>query len=156
MMGRGRVESIQVSDGGVPKQPVARATVTFAGLTGDRQEDLRYHGGPERAVSLFSLERIRTLEAEGHPIGMGSTGENLTLSGLDWGAVHPGVLLLAGSVRLLVTAYASPCKKIGPSFSDGDSRRIAEVLHPGWSRVYARVLQEGEVRVGDAVRLLAE
>jgi len=53
MTARGRVESSQVSDGGV-LQGVARAGVTSAGLTGDRQQDPRAHGGPERAVSLLS------------------------------------------------------------------------------------------------------
>jgi len=27
-------------------------------------------------------------------------------------------------------------------------------VHPGWSRLYARVLKEGEVRLGDSVRVI--
>ena len=38
-----------------------------------------FHGGPERALCLFSLERILELQAEGHPIFPGAAGENITI-----------------------------------------------------------------------------
>jgi MOSC domain-containing protein YiiM len=47
----GRVESINASRGGVPKQSMSEALITEAGLDGDRQRDLRFHGGPDRASS---------------------------------------------------------------------------------------------------------
>lgn len=34
--------------------------------------------------------------------------------------------------------------------------RVAEKVNPGWSRVYARVLREGVIHVGDAARMLSE
>lgn len=150
----GRVASINVSSGGVPKSPVAEASITPAGVAGDRQRDQRYHGGPDRAVSLYSLEAIEALRREGHPIGVGTTGENLTVSGLDWSAVAPGAELRVGPVRLQVTAYASPCEKIAGSFAAGRSTRISQKLYPGWSRVYTRVLEGGVVRVDDPVELV--
>ncbi len=152
-MSAGRLFSIQISDGGVPKEPVDEARISAAGLAGDRQRDLRYHGGPDRAVSLFSLDRIEALRREGHPIAPGSTGENLTLTGLDWDAVRPGAELRVGPVRLAVTAFAAPCENVAPSFAGGDLTRISQKLHPGWSRVYARVLEGGLVRPGDPVVL---
>ena len=154
-MRAGRVESINVSAGGVPKRPVAEAEVGPGGLAGDRQRDLEHHGGPERAVSLFSAELLEALAAEGHPIAAGTTGENLTVSGLAWSEVVPGAELRVGPVRLLVTSWASPCRNIAGSFADGRSSRLSQRLHPGWSRVYARVLAGGPVRVGDPVRLAA-
>jgi MOSC domain-containing protein YiiM len=42
-----------------------------------------------------------------------------------------------------------PCKTIKASFIDGKFIRIAQKLHPGWSRVYARVLSEGQIHFGD-------
>lgn len=148
----GRLESINVSAaGGVPKRPVPRAAIGAGGVEGDRQRDRRHHGGPERAVSLFSAEVIAALGAEGHPIAPGTTGENLTVSGVPWREVVPGAELRVGPVRLVVTSYTVPCGKIAASFSDGDSERISQELHPGWSRVYARVLEPGSVRVGDPV-----
>ena len=74
----GRIFQLNCSDGGVPKLGVREAVVTETGLACDRQRDLRYHGGPERAVCLYALERILELQNEGHPIFPGSAGENVT------------------------------------------------------------------------------
>lgn len=147
----GVIVSINVSRGGVPKLPVPVASVSPAGLDGDGQRDRRHHGGPDRALCLFSMERIEALQREGHAIAPGTTGENLTIRGLDWDTVTPGVQLRAGGITIEITAYASPCTSIRPSFADGNSNRISQQLHPGWSRVYARVVDSGELRVGDAV-----
>jgi MOSC domain-containing protein YiiM len=149
----GTVHSINTSRGGVPKLPRPEASVTVDGLVGDRQRDRRYHGGPQRAVSLYSLERIRALQAEGHPVDVGTMGENLTVAGLDWSRVGPGVRVTVGAVLLEVTKDAPPCKTIAASFRDGAFTRAAQKVHPGWSRFYARVLREGTVRVGDPVAL---
>ena len=152
-MGEGRVESINLSGGGIPKTPRAEVRIGSDGLEGDRQEDRRHHGGPDRAVVLFSLERIESLQVEGHSIAPGTIGENLTASGLDWGAMVPGVRLWVGEAQLELTRFASPCQKIAGSFRDGRFERVSEKVHPGWSRVCAKVLVEGRVRVGDAIRL---
>jgi MOSC domain-containing protein YiiM len=150
----GRVESINTSRGGVPKEPVFEALITAEGLDGDRQRDRRFHGGPDRAVVLFSLEVIRDLQREGHAIAPGTAGENLTVSGLDWTAVVPGAELAVGGARLVVTKYVTPCLKIADSFARGEFMRVAQREHPGWSRVAARVIVEGLVRVGDAVEII--
>lgn len=150
----GRLASINVSNGGVPKTPVAEVSVSASGLEGDRQRDLVAHGGPDRAVSLYSLEVIEALQREGHSIGMGTTGENLTVSGLDWSAVVPGAELRVGPVRLRVTGYTAPCSNVAPSFAGGRFTRISQKLHPGCSRVYARVLAAGPLRVGDPVEVI--
>ena len=150
-MPAGRLESINRSRGGVPKAPVFEALVTVAGLDGDHQRDPQFHGGPDRAVVLYSLEVIRALQLEGHPIAVGASGENLTMSGVDWTAIVPGVELEIGGARLAVTKYVTPCTKIAGCFVEDRFERIAQKCHPGWSRVAARVLAEGVVRVGDRV-----
>lgn len=148
------VHQISVSDGGVPKRPVFEARVGKTGVERDRQENLKYHGGPDRAVCLFSLELIERLQDEGHSIDAGLSGENLTLSGLEWELVRPGVRLSIGpDVELEVTSYTTPCGKNGRWFRDGDFSRISQAAHPGWSRVYARVLREGVIRPGDVITL---
>jgi MOSC domain-containing protein YiiM len=154
---RGRLHSIQISDGGVPKLPVESAVVRFDGVSGDRQADRRYHGGPDRAVSLFSREVIEHLRAEGHPIAPGTTGENLTIAGLPWERVLPHAFLGIGSrVLLEVSEHVKPCKTIAASFREGRFDRIAPRKHPTETRMYARVIREGEVRTGDLVELLPE
>ncbi|MCA9661964.1 MAG: MOSC domain-containing protein [Myxococcales bacterium] len=152
-MRRASIVQVNVNPaGGVPKRPVASARLTAEGVVGDRQLDLEHHGGPRRAVSLFASERIAALAAEGHPIAPGTTGENLTIEGLDWGALAAGDRLRIGDVvRLEITSPAPPCSTIAASFTGGAFKRISEKLHPGWSRLYASVLVEGEVRPGDPV-----
>jgi MOSC domain-containing protein YiiM len=147
----GVVISVNLSPGGVPKLPVPSARLSPAGLDGDRQRNLEFHGGPDRALCLYSMERIEALQREGHPIAPGTIGENLTIQGLDWDLVVPGTALRIGDVTMEVTAYASPCASIRPSFADGNSNRVSQKKHPGWSRVYARVTGAGEIRVGDGV-----
>jgi MOSC domain-containing protein YiiM len=147
----GILHSINVSNGGVPKLARREAAVLKDGLEGDRQRDLRYHGGPTRAVSLYSLELIHALRAEGHPIDVGCIGENFTLARVPWETMVPGATLEVGDVELELTTYAAPCNNLLPYFTDGKFARVAQKVHPGWSRLYARVLREGTVRVGDSV-----
>ena len=143
--------SINISKGGVPKLARPSCLVTSNGLAGDRQRDLEYHGGPLRAVSLYSQDLIEALQAEGHPISAGTIGENFTLKGVSWAEMIPGAKLDIGEVRLELTDYAAPCNIIAASFRDRRSARVSQKAHPGWSRLYARVLKEGTVRVGDPV-----
>src|SRR5918997_6838712 len=148
------IVSLNRSDGGVPKLPAEEAWAGTGGLEGDRQRNRRFHGGPQRALCLYSAERIGALRAEGHPIAPGTTGENVTVSGLDWEQVVPGKRLRVGGALVEVTSFTAPCQNIAGSFLRGEFKRISQKVHPGWSRVYARVLEEGLLRVGDRVEVV--
>lgn len=151
------IHQLNCSNGGVPKVPVADAALTPAGLAGDWQRDRRYHGGPERALCLFALELIEELRAEGHPIFPGSTGENVTVAGLDWFLLAPGSRLALGDEAVIeITSYTTPCRTIAASFAGGDFKRISHKIHPGQSRLYARVIKPGRLAPGQPVRLLDE
>jgi MOSC domain-containing protein YiiM len=150
----GRIFQLNTSPGGVPKLPIREADVTELGISGDDHKFPDIHGGPERAVCLFSLERILELQSEGHPIFPGAVGENVTISGIDWGKVTPGQKLSLGDEVLVeITSYTSPCNSIPESFVDGEYQRISQKLHPGYSRVYARVLRPGRIAIGQPVQL---
>ena len=152
-----RIHQISISDGGVPKLPVHEAEVTPLGLVGDRQANTKHHGGPMRALCLYALERITALQRQGHPISPGSTGENLTLAGLDWAQVIPGTRLLLGNqVVIEITKYTTPCPKIAESFADGGIERMSQESHPSWARVYAKVLAPGPVQTNDSVCILGD
>jgi MOSC domain-containing protein YiiM len=66
----------------------------------------------------------------------------------------PGVCFETDDVRLMITSYTTPCRTIRESFTDHHISRISQKVHPGWSRVYARVLREGTVSVGDGINLM--
>lgn len=151
----GYIFQLNCSDGGVPKGAVREARLTPTGLEGDRQEQLKIHGGPERALCLYAIEHIAELQEEGHPIFPGSIGENVTVGGLDWSALKPGSRLALGDeVIIEISSYAGPCSTIAASFTNGKFKRISQKKHPGQSRLYARVLQTGRLEVGQAVRVL--
>jgi MOSC domain-containing protein YiiM len=152
---KSRLFQINASTGGVPKLACLEVEVTTLGLANDRQRNLKVHGGPERALCLYSLERILQLQAEGHPVFPGAAGENLTLSGLDWDALQPGSRLRIGEQVLIeLTRYTVPCNSLVSYFIDKDFSRIHQEKHPGWARYYARVLETGWIKVGDLVEIV--
>jgi MOSC domain-containing protein YiiM len=153
-MFEGRVTGLHRSNGGLPKLPVERALVRSGGMEGDRQAHRRFHGGPDRALCLYAQERLDELTAAGHPMERGTLGENVTIAGLPWERVRPGARLQIGTVEAQVTGFAAPCRQIAFAFADGDFVRIGQKLNPGWSRVYVRIVVEGEVAVGDPVVLV--
>jgi len=149
------VHQINLSDGGLPKRPVPEAVVSKAGVEGDRQRNLKVHGGPDRALCLFSQELIERLQDEGHSIEAGFAGENLTLAGLDWEKLKPGDRLYIGpAVQIELMSYTAPCDLNARWFQESDFTRISQRKNPGWSRLYARVLVEGVVRPGDEVTIM--
>ena len=141
--GVGRVTSVNLSGGGVPKRPVDRAVVTPSGLEGDGQRVRRHHGRPSQALSMWSTEVIQALAAEGHPVVPGGAGENLTLSGLDWSTLRPGVRLVLGCRPGRAGGGdhrrgPTPCTTIAANFAGRDFRRIdhapASGVEPGLCR----------------------
>lgn len=145
-MSGARIFQLARSTGGVPKLAVRDAHATTLGLEGDGHAHPKIHGGPERALCLYSLEVIVALQAEGHPIFPGSAGENVTISGLQWDTLAAGSRLALGpAVIVELTRIASPCKQIVESFADRTSDRLAD---PARGRWYARVVSEGLLRAG--------
>jgi MOSC domain-containing protein YiiM/GNAT superfamily N-acetyltransferase len=152
---QGRVLQVSLSAGGVPKLPVAGAWIRRLGVDGDAHHEHTVHGGPHRAVCLFSIEAIERLQAEGHPVEPGSVGENLTTSGIEWSTLPVGTRARVGADAMLeIASSTTPCETQRPNFRDGRFSRINIALHPTDSRMYARVLEEGYVKPGDPIELL--
>lgn len=145
-----RIFHLAISDGGAPKQAIREGVVGETGIVGDRQKHTKIHGGPLRALCLYSLELIEKLQAEGHPIYPGSVGENVTISGLDWSTLEAGTRLhLGDEVEIELTSQADPCKNIGASFIDKKFKRLEA---PGEMRWYCKVHTGGTVRIAMPVR----
>ena len=152
----GRVVRVNVSPGGVPKLPVAEARVGRDGLDGDAHHHDTVHGGPHRAISLFAIEAIERVRADGHSgVGPGSVGENLTTEGIEIALLPVGARLAVGDgVILEISGPANPCDVIKGAFVGGKSGRVSILLHPTDSRMYARVERHGVIRPGDSIRVL--
>ena len=147
----GFVRSINVSNGGVPKRSISHAVINDLGIESDKQANTKSHGGPMRALCLFSFELQEALNSVGHSIKPGDLGENLTVSGLDWNTVTPGKRFQIGSVCIEITEYTTPCYKIAAYFKDEDFVRIDQAKNPGWSRVYARIIDGGDLSLNESV-----
>jgi MOSC domain-containing protein YiiM len=148
----GSIVQVSASEGGVPKLALAAADVGFRGLQGDTQRVRVHHGRPWQALCIYADEVIEMLQQEGHPIARGSVGENITVRGLPWEHVRPGVLLRMGTVVAHVQAYAEPCATNKAFFIGGEFQRMHADRGPV-SRVYATVLTPGRVAPGDPVIL---
>jgi MOSC domain-containing protein YiiM len=146
---RGSVVALHRSEGGVPKQPVTDAVVTWSGVEGDVQNDRRHHGRPFQALCLWSADVMDALVAEGHSVHPGAAGENITVAGVPWHSLRPGTIVRIGEVVGEISSYATPCAKNAAWFADGDFRRMDQDVHPGWSRLYAWVREPGTIRPGD-------
>jgi len=151
------VHSINISTQcGFPKLPINKAQIKFEGVDGDfnkfRTEKKNSTG--TRAVTLFSLEQIEKLKSEGHAIDVGTTGENITIEGVDWPSLEVGARMMIGEAMIELSEPTAPCSKIGKSFIDGAFSRIDHELELGWSRWSASVIEEGQVEIGSQVILL--
>ena len=154
---QGAIHSINVSgSGGVPKISVKAAMIGFEGLEGDynRFRTESRAGDPGGAVCIFSRERIRELQSEGHPIDVGTAGENLTIEGLDWPTLRVGMTLRVGNASIRLSEPCASCSKIGGSFQGENFSRVDHEKQEGWSRWSAYVVEEGAVSVSDSVYLM--
>lgn len=141
---------------GIFKQPVAgRVTLRKLNLDGDRQADLRVHGGEYKAVYCYPVEHYAYWKKElpGRDLPFASFGENFTTEGLLEDSVHLGDRFAVGSAEVVVTQLRLPCYKLGIRFaSDEMVKRFLASARTGF---YLAVTREGEVGAGDAIKLLS-
>lgn len=133
------------------KEPVVgRVRVGATNVEGDRQADLRAHGGQDKAVYAYAAEDLQWwAEQLGREIGPGMFGENLTTTAVDLTACLIGERWTVGSTVLEVASPRIPCFKLAARFDDpGLPRRFAAAGRPG---AYLRVAREGDLAAGDRI-----
>ncbi len=98
------------------------------------------------------VEMIRSLNAEGWPIGEGDIGENVTTEGIPYSAFHPGDRFRVGEAVLEVSKPCVPCTNLYllPYVGDEKGPGFLKTMldRRGW---YASVVREGRVRSGDPI-----
>jgi MOSC domain-containing protein YiiM len=136
------------------KQPVeGRVALRKLNLDGDRQADLRVHGGEYKAVYCYPLAHYEYWKKElpDRDLPLGIFGENFTLDGLLEESVHLGDRLSVGSAEVVVTQPRLPCYKLGVRFEADDIvKRFFLSRRTGF---YLAVTREGEVGAGDEMRV---
>ena len=141
---------------GIFKQPLSgRLALRKLNLDGDRQADLRVHGGEYKAVYCYPVEHYAYWKKElpGRDLGFAIFGENFTTEGLLEDSVHLGDRFAVGSAEVVVTQPRLPCYKLGIRFaSDEMVKRFLASARTGF---YLAVTREGEVGAGDEIKLLS-
>lgn len=137
---------------GIFKEPVAgRIPVRKYNLDGDRQADLKVHGGADKAIYAYPSEHYDFWRDElpGVDLPWGMFGENFTTEGLVESEVNVGDRLRVGSSLLMVTQPRMPCFKLAAKFGRDDI--IERFLESRRSGFYLTVIEEGEVAAGDTI-----
>jgi len=159
---------VSVSRGGVPKRAIPQVMITSQGLEGDSFAHPNIHGGPNQRVLIIVAEVIDDLVARGFPVFYGALGENLTVRGIDAGALRAGQTWRAGDALLELTRIRQPCATLDV-YRSADGRPIQDEIYdaavkqgdptsPLWARsgFYASVRRAGMVSPGAPFELLFE
>lgn len=140
---------------GIFKEPVeGRVRLRTLNLDGDRQADLKVHGGTDKAVYAYPAEHYDYWRRElpGVELPWGMFGENFTVEGLLENEINVGDQFRVGSAELMVTQPRLPCYKLAVKFGrDGIIKRFLESGRTGF---YFAVVKEGEAGAGDSIELI--
>lgn len=139
---------------GIAKQVRAGAVaLSKLGLQGDAQGDRKHHGGPDKAVHHYPRDHYRIWGSEtgDHPLlaGPAAFGENIATFGVTEADVAIGDTFRLGSAIVQISQGRLPCYRVDLRFARrGTAARMQETGRTGW---YYRVLEEGEVALGDSL-----
>ena len=140
---------------GIFKQPVeGPVMLRRLNLDGDRQADLRVHGGPSKAIYAYPCEHYPYWREEllGMDLPFGMFGENFTTEGMNEEETHIGDQFRIGEAIATVTQPREPCFKLAAKFRRDDI--VKKFFLSGRSGIYFAVAQEGLVEAGDEIELI--
>jgi MOSC domain-containing protein YiiM len=138
---------------GICKAPVSGPqNLSRTGFQGDGVADLRHHGGPDKAVCVYSEGHYAYWE---HILGVklpyAAFGENLTVSDMEEDEVCIGDIFQAGTALVQVSQPRQPCKTLAARYGRNDLVKL--VVDSGRTGFYFRVLEEGAAEKGAAIVL---
>jgi MOSC domain-containing protein YiiM len=133
---------------GICKKPVSGPVPLGAlGFDGDGVGDTRNHGGPDKAICVYSLDHYPFWEETlGIKLPPAAFGENLSVSDLNEDDVCIGDIFLLGTTTVQISQPRQPCNTLAARYYRNDLVKL--VVNSGFTGFYFRVLQEGEVKVG--------
>src|SRR5574340_959767 len=138
---------------GMCKQPVAGPLVLrSSGFENDGVGDLKYHGGSDKAVCVYSLEHYAYWEdILGIRLPDAAFGENLTVSNLKEEDICIGDVFEIGTALVQVSQPRQPCRTLAARYGRDDLVKL--VAESGRTGFYFRVLKEGIVQQGARLAL---
>ena len=113
------------------------------GIEGDAHAG-RWH----RQISLLSYDKVKAFNEKGANVDHGAFGENLVVEGIDFKSLPVGSHFLVGTAELEMTQIGKECHSHCAIF-----KRMGECVMPH-EGVFAKVLKEGDISVGDALTVV--
>lgn len=136
----GKVLAVCTSD----RRGIQKTNVNSGYFSTDWGIDGDAHAGNwHRQVSLLSADKIEEFNKRGADVVPGAFGENLVVEGFDFRNLPVGTLLRCGGVLLEMTQIGKECHTHCAIY-----HKMGECIMPH-EGVFARVLESGEIRVGD-------
>jgi MOSC domain-containing protein YiiM len=138
---------------GIYKIPTkAPVLITLNGIPDDAICDTKHHGGKDQAIYIYGAADYRWWSQDlGYELEPGAFGENLTISELESAPLRIGDILQISDLRLQVTSPRMPCVTFAARMGQATfMEKFQKAERPG---LYCRVLQGGQVQVGDPVHL---
>src|SRR4030095_11884123 len=150
------ISNVKLVTTGIFKDPVdGPVRLRTLNLDGDRQADLKVHGGIHKAVYAYPAEHYDYWHRElpGVELPWGMFGENLTTEGLFESGVNIGDRFRIGSAELVAAQPRLPCYKLALKFGRDDI--IKRFLDSRRTGLYFAVLEEGDFSAGDSIELIS-
>jgi MOSC domain-containing protein YiiM len=123
------------------------------GFLGDQQVDRVNHGGPDKAVLVYSSEHHSHWENFlGREPGAAAFGENLTVEGVTEESACIGDTYRVGGALVQVSQPRIPCFKMNVRHERTDV--LKEMIRTGYTGFYLRVLEEGTIQAGNSFTLI--
>ncbi len=141
----GIIRAICVSE----RRGTEKRAVDSAKLRADWGIEGDAHAGDwHRQVSLLGVEKVEAFNALGAEVAPGAFGENLLVSGIDFRALPVGTRFVVGDALLELAQVGKECHTRCQIYA-----RMGDCIMPR-EGVFARVLRDGSLRVGDAMQVL--
>ncbi|MBW2149701.1 MAG: 4Fe-4S binding protein [Deltaproteobacteria bacterium] len=108
------------------------------------------HAGTEKEISLLAMESIDRLCWEtGILAGSGCFAENITVEGIDLISLPIGAHLQVGEAKLMVIQIGKDPSQVHTYNYQGHSILPKE-------GIFCKVIESGEIKVGDIIRLIED
>ena len=140
---------------GIYKSPVSGAVCLSAeNLDGDQQADLRVHGGPDKALCVYSAHHYPRWreQLDVHECGPGWFGENFSVEGQNESSVAIGDTFRVGTAIVQVSQPRQPCAKLARRWNRPDMPKL--VIASGRTGWYLRVIEPGHVEGGQSLTII--
>lgn len=123
-------------------------------VVSDQVVDRLHHGGKDKACYLYSANNY-SFWKEKYPSldwDYGMFGENISIEGMDEANLYVGDVFQIGEAKIQISQPRQPCYKLGIRFNT--PKIIKEFINSPYPGAYVRVIENGNVNIGDGMKLI--